>query len=456
LIHLYRFQELNILLDVGSGAVHILDDAAADDLRAGRDNEELDALVREGTLHAPEPDADAFSPEGRGAVVKAMCLHVAHDCNMRCGYCFADAGGFGGARGLMSLETGRRAIDCLLAASGARRNLEVDFFGGEPLMNWDVVRALVLYGREREKPPGKHLRFTLTTNGLLLDDEKTAFLNEHMDNVILSIDGRPVVNDRMRKTAGGEGTYGKIIDKLLRFKDAREAAGKLYYVRGTYTRHNLDFAEDVKHLAGLGFKNISVEPAVVAEDDPQMPWALTEKDLPALCAEYDRLAAWMREEDAAGRPVSFFHFKIDLEQGPCVYKRAAGCGAGTEYVAVTPEGDVYPCHQFVGEEGYRLGSLETAGGRQACPALCCRDAAPTVSGATNKESSKTSIFSRAHIHTKAPCRECWAKYYCSGGCHANALHFEGDILTPHRLSCALERKRVECAIGLLAAKAVGL
>ncbi|MDR1796389.1 MAG: thioether cross-link-forming SCIFF peptide maturase [Clostridiales Family XIII bacterium] len=449
MIHLYRFHELNIVLDVGSGAVHILSDEAADVLRAAGgggdfsagdgmvdvgDSEaaaELEALRRDGTLFAPEPDKAAFSPERRGAVIKAMCLHVAHDCNMRCAYCFADTGGFHGARALLPLETGKRAVDFLLEASGGRRNLELDFFGGEPLMNWDVVKALVLYGRERERGCGKHLRFTITTNGLLLDDEKTAFINEHMDNVILSIDGRPEVNDRMRRTVSGAGTYALVIDRLLRFKEARERAGKLYYVRGTYTKWNRDFSEDVKHLAGLGFRNISVEPAVTDEADPAKPWALTTADLDALYAEYDRLADLMLAAQAAGAPLSFFHFNIDLAQGPCVYKRSSGCGAGTEYVAVTPEGDIYPCHQFAGEKDFLLGNVG--------------DAAP-LSAPDIREH-----FARAHIYSKPDCSGCWAKYYCSGGCHANALHFEGDLLKPHRLSCALEKKRIECAIGIMAA-----
>jgi len=476
-IHLYRFQDLNIVLDVNSGAVHAVSDSVFDILSlsyertASRSSDshadetkgvaaitvmtdedvsvlsakypaetlaearvEIDGLIAEGTLFAPEEDLGEISPEGRGAVIKAMCLHVAHDCNMRCAYCFADTGGFAGARGLMPFETGRRAIDFLLDQSGTRRNLELDFFGGEPLMNFDVVKALVLYGREHENKYGKHIRFTLTTNGLLLDDEKTDFINEHMDNVILSIDGRPEVNDHMRRTVSGEGTYAHIIDKLSRFVESRKAGAQnggspLYYVRGTYTAFNKDFAEDVRHLASLGFENISVEPAVTAADEP---WALSERDLPELYAEYDRLAGLILESETAGNPVSFFHFKVDLDQGPCVFKRASGCGAGTAYVAVTPEGDIYPCHQFVGESLYKLGNIYAA----------------------SFENRLAGTFEKAHIFSKAECRGCWAKYYCSGGCHAAAVHFEGDIMKPHRLSCALEKKRLECAIGLVAKRAL--
>ncbi|MCL1895316.1 MAG: thioether cross-link-forming SCIFF peptide maturase [Clostridiales bacterium] len=461
MIHLYRFKDLNIVLDIGSGAVHAVSDAVFDVLslyggkwensgspltdpcEAARFGEEtlreavaeINELAGAGMLFSPAQPEEEVSPEGRGAVIKAMCLHAAHDCNMRCSYCFADTGGFSGARSLMSSGTGKAAIDFLLEQSGGRRNLEIDFFGGEPLMNFDVVKELVHYGRSREKEYGKHIRFTLTTNGLLLDDAKTDFINEHMDNVILSIDGRPEVNDRMRKTVNGDGTYVYIIDKLLRFVTARRKArggSPLYYVRGTFTKYNKDFAEDVRHLAGLGFENISVEPAVTG---PEEPWALTEDDLPELFAEYDRLSDLVLESEQSGNPISFFHFKIDLGQGPCVYKRASGCGAGTAYVAVTPEGDIYPCHQFAGEEGFKLGNVHEAAG----------------AGFQNRHYES---FEKAHIFAKDECRKCWAKYYCSGGCHANALHFEGSLMKPHRLSCALEKKRLECAIGLAAKRAL--
>lgn len=423
------------------------EESAAPDTTAA----EIDALVREGSLFAADAPEETVTPERRGAVIKALCLHAAHDCNLRCAYCFADTGGYSGPRGLLPLETGQRAIDFLLENSGARKNLELDFFGGEPLMNFDVVKALVRYGRKRESAYGKHIRFTVTTNGLLLDDAKTAFINEHMDNAIISLDGRPEINDRLRKTVSGEGSYGFIIENLKRFAQARELAGKLYYVRGTYTKYNRDFAEDVRFLADQGFQNISVEPAVcggdggtkgdgpsVPEKSTVPPWALTEADLPALLAEYDRLTELLLAREEEGRPISFFHFNIDLSQGPCVYKRAAGCGAGTEYVAVTPEGDIYPCHQFAGEPGWKLGNVNEL----------------AAAGYRGFENRHYDYFNRAHIFSKEGCAGCWAKYYCSGGCHANAVHFEGDILKPHRLSCALERKRVECAIGVLAKRAL--
>ena len=475
MIHLYRFQDLNIVLDVNSGAVHAVSDpvfdilsfynnpsaacaappscpAAASEANPSLENflsdivgslgsrypedilreaaSEIEELTDSSMLFAPGPDEDEMSPEGRGPVIKALCLHAAHDCNMRCVYCFADTGGFDGKRSLMPLETGKRAIDFLLGQSGARKNLEIDFFGGEPLMNFGVVKSLVLYGREREKEYGKHIRFTLTTNGLLLDDDKASFINEHMDNVILSVDGRPEVNDRMRKTQRGEGTYSHIIGKLKNFVAARKTnenngGSPLYYVRGTYTALNKDFSEDVRHLASLGFENISIEPAVTTSDER---WALAEADLPELYAEYDRLAELVLESEASGKPISFFHFKIDLEQGPCVYKRVSGCGAGAAYAAVTPEGDIYPCHQFAGDPSFKLGNVHNSA----------------------FENKLARVFEKAHIFAKEECQGCWAKYYCSGGCHAAALRCEGDLMKPHRLSCALEKKRLECAIGLAA------
>ncbi|MDR2609921.1 MAG: thioether cross-link-forming SCIFF peptide maturase [Clostridiales Family XIII bacterium] len=441
MIHLFTFKDLNIVTDTESGAVHVVSGTVYDMLSAAEHKkdrpfcvdastqreakEEIEELVREGLLFSEPVPEELVSPELREPVIKAMCLHIAHDCNMRCAYCFAGTGEYSGERSLLPAETGRNAIDFLLEHSGTRRNLEIDFFGGEPLMNFGVVRDLVRYGRERERELGKHIRFTLTTNGLLLDDENSAFINEHMDNVILSIDGRPEVNDRVRRTVAGGGTYEHIIGKLRRFVKAREKAGKLYYVRGTYTAYNKDFAEDVAHLASLGFGNVSVEPVVTsAEED----FALTEADIPELCAEYDRLADLMIEREKSGAPLSFFHFNIDLSQGPCVFKRAAGCGAGTEYVAVAANGDLYPCHQFVGEPAYLLGNVN----------------------AGNFENRLFDTFNTAHIFSKPACRDCWAKYWCSGGCHANAVHMNGDILRPHELVCALERKRLECAIGLAA------
>ena len=386
--------------------------------------DELKELAASGLLFSKEDTLMELGAETRGAVIKAMCLHAAHDCNMRCAYCFADEGSFSGTRGLLPLETGKRAIDFLLKHSGARRNLEIDFFGGEPLMNFGVVRDLVAYGNLRASGAGKHIRFTVTTNGLLLDEEKSHFINAHMDNVILSIDGRSEVNDRMRKTLSGAGSYAAVIENIKRFAAEREG---LYYLRGTYTKYNKDFAKDVRHLAEMGFNNISMEP-VVAPDGAA--YALDASDIPELLAEYDRLTDFCLELVEAGKPLSFFHFNVDLEQGPCVFKRVAGCGAGTEYVAVSPEGDIFPCHQFAGESEYKLGNVHDA----------------------DFGNGLFELFNQAHIYQKSDCRDCWAKYYCSGGCHANALKINGDILKPHQLGCILERKRLECAIGIAAVR----
>jgi uncharacterized protein len=436
-------------LDVNSGAVHITDDAAyralaffedadggrcaaeaaASALAADFSKEELrdalseiQALIDEGSLFAAETEVADDVIAGRGAVVKAMCLHVAHDCNMTCRYCFADGGAFAGDKALMSAETGKNAMDFLLEHSGSRRNLEIDFFGGEPLMNFPVVREIVAYGREREKELGKHIRFTITTNGLLLDREKEDFCNAHMDNVVLSIDGRPAVNDAMRKTAAGGNTYDLILKNYKRF--AQNRTGN-YYVRGTFTNRNLDFSEDVRHLADLGFENISVEP-VVAPDT--CDFALRENDVPRILEEYDRLAALCLHR-ARGGGFSFFHFNIDPNGGPCVFKRIAGCGAGTEYVAVSPEGGIYPCHRFVGNPEFLMGDVHEE----------------------RFENAFFETFNRAHVQNKPACGACWAKFYCGGGCHANAHEANGDILTPYAIGCELERKRVECAIGIKAA-----
>lgn len=452
MIHKFQFHGENIVMDVNSGAVHVLEPVAyalLDHYEGGLDRrerrvkrgeameelsgrfpreemetawEELSRLEDDGALFADDYHVTNDMLENRGSVIKAMCLHVAHDCNLRCSYCFADKGAFCGDRSLMSLETGKKAIDFLLEQSGGRRNLELDFFGGEPLMNFDVVKELVAYGREREKEYGKNIRFTITTNGVLLDQEKSAFINGEMSNVILSIDGRPEVNDRMRKTVNGKGSYDCIIKNYKDFVQKREG---LYYVRGTFTKDNLDFAEDVKHLADLGFRNVSVEPVVT---DPSVPFAILEEDEERILKEYDRLAELYLDYAKQGKEFSFFHFNVDLEQGPCVYKRVAGCGAGTEYVAVSPEGDIYPCHQFVGNEDFLLGNVNG-------PAF---------------ENRLYDTFNKAHIYNKSDCRLCWAKFYCSGGCHANAYFSNGDIRKPYHLGCLLERKRLECAIGIQA------
>lgn len=444
MIHKYKFKDQSIVMDVNSGAVHVVSPMVYDILDYYREKtqgeilsllkdqydeaeliealEELRFLEKEGMLYADDSQVTLEMLEGRGAIIKAMCLHVAHDCNMTCKYCFGDKGAFEGERSLLSLETGKKAIDFLLAHSGSRRNLEIDFFGGEPLMNFQVVKDLVTYGREAEKPYGKNIRFTITTNGLLLDEEKSAFINENMDNVILSIDGRPEVNDNMRRTTNDKGTYDIITKNYLKFVERRRGT---YYVRGTFTRENLDFAEDVKHLVEMGFKNVSVEPVVT---DLSLSYALQDEDKDRLFEEYDKLADIYLEQYKEGKAFEFFHFNIDLNQGPCVVKRVSGCGAGTEYVAVSPEGDIYPCHQFVGNEDFKLGNIK-------------EDAF---------ENKMYDLFNSAHIYNKDKCKECWAKFYCSGGCHANAYHINKDMKEPYDLGCELEKKRIECGIGIKA------
>ncbi|MDR3242311.1 MAG: thioether cross-link-forming SCIFF peptide maturase [Clostridiales Family XIII bacterium] len=455
MIHKYRFQELNIVLDVNSGAVHVVSDAASDLLDHWRPGlefspdaghgfvealpaalirrhsrgaledafAEISVVIADGTLFSREARFADDVLERRGAVIKAMCLHAAHDCNMRCVYCFGDGGSFGGVRSSLSEDTGRLAVDFLLEKSGARKNLEIDFFGGEPLLNFEVIRRLVAYGREREQQYGKNIRFTVTTNGLLLDEEKEAYINEHMDNVILSIDGRPHVNDRMRKTPDGGGSYDLITDNYLRFGEKRKGS---YYLRGTFTRENLDFSEDVKHLADMGFPAVSMEPVFA---DEACAYTLRDADIPAILLEYDRLADLCLAYAKAGKPFVFFHFNIDLEQGPCAVKRVSGCGAGAEYVAVSPEGDIYPCHRFVGNAAFKIGNV--------------RDG--------SFENKLFDIFSRAHIYSKEACKRCWAKFYCGGGCHANAWLSGGSILKPYELGCEMEKKRIDCAIGIRAA-----
>ncbi len=445
MIHKYVFRDRPIVVDVNSGAVHMVDQVIYDVLdfydgrkcdresmkkaltvRYGEEalreaQEDIEELIAADMLFSEDSVSEQIF-ESKKPVVKAMCLHVAHDCNMNCAYCFGDKGAFEGNRCLMTLETGKRALDFLMQNSGSRHNLEVDFFGGEPLMNFDVVKELVAYGRREEGKYDKNIRFTITTNGILLDDEKIAYINEVMDNVILSIDGRPEVNDRMRKTVNGRGTYDIITRNYKNFIEKRDG---LYYVRGTFTRYNLDFADDVRHLLDLGFQNVSVEPVVTS---PEYDYALREEDTEKILAEYDRLSDMFLEYAAEGKPFDFFHFNVDLNQGPCVIKRVSGCGAGTEYVAVSPEGDIYPCHQFVGNPLFRLGNLAD-------------DAF---------ENKLFDLFNGAHIYNKPQCRECWAKFYCSGGCHANAYHANGTIMEPYGLGCELEKKRVECAIGIQA------
>ena len=450
MVHQYRNNGYNIVLDVCSGSVHVVDDVVYDVLEryckaSTRDAlitecsekyskedvlealEEIEELKAEGLLFAEDEYKDYIIDfKKRKTVVKALCLHIAHDCNLGCRYCFAEEGEYHGRKALMSLEVGKKALDFLIANSGNRRNLEVDFFGGEPTMNWDVVKELVRYGRSMEQKHDKNFRFTLTTNGILLDDEMMAFANKEMANVVLSIDGRKEVNDYMRPTRNGKSSYDIILPKFKKFAELRNQTN--YYVRGTFTHHNLDFSKDVLHLADLGFQQISVEPVVAG---PEEDYAIREEDLDKLKQEYDALAAEMVRRHKAGEAFNFFHFMIDLNQGPCVAKRLSGCGSGTEYLAVTPWGDLYPCHQFVGEEDYLMGNV--------------------FDGIV-----KTDVrdeFKLCNVYAKDKCRDCFARFYCSGGCAANAYKFHGNINATYEVGCELERKRVECAIMIKAALA---
>ncbi len=450
MVHQYKNNGYNIVLDVNSGSVHVVDDMVYDmipyykekgpeeTIRLLRDRypeadlreaaADLDALIAEGKLYTEDIYENYIQEivDAKQPVVKALCLHIAHDCNLACRYCFAEEGEYHGRRALMSYEVGKKALDFLIANSGSRRNLEVDFFGGEPLMNWQVVKDLVAYGREQEKLHNKNFRFTLTTNGVLLNDEVQEFVNREMGNVVLSIDGRREVHDRMRPFRNGKGSYDLILPKFQKLADSRNQ--EKYYVRGTFTRNNLDFSEDVLHLADLGFKQISVEPVVGTEEEE---YALREEDLPQVFAEYDRLAAEMVRRYRTNRDFTFFHFMLDLTGGPCVAKRLSGCGSGTEYLAVTPWGDFYPCHQFVGDEDFRMGSVDE--------------------GITRTDIREQ--FKNCNVYSKEKCRNCFAKFYCSGGCAANAYKFHGSINEAYDVSCELERKRVECAIMIKAAAA---
>ena len=447
MIHKFKLCGYNVVTDSESGAVHSFDNCAYDVLEhypeksAGEtarllsndypSNEiyscvaEIDELIKDGLLFS-DGAAEAPSPGG-GRIVKALCLHAAHDCNLRCAYCFAKEGGYRGERELMPLETGIAAVDFLIANSGNRTNLEIDFFGGEPLMNFETVKKIAAYCREMEPLHNKRFRFTLTTNGVLLNDREIDFINDQMDNVVLSLDGRREVNDRMRRTTGGRGSYDSVLPKFLRLVGERN--GERYFIRGTYTRGNLDFSEDVKHLAALGFKKISVEPVVAPLTEE---FALQPSDAEALCAEYEKLAAHMLEKKGSGDAFEFFHFNVDLEGGPCLKKRATGCGAGDEYLAVSPGGRLYPCHQFVGMEEFAVGDV--------------------FGGIKNNEVRERFIGNT--LHKKMKCASCWAKYYCGGGCAANAYYMNGDITEPYELVCVLHRKRCECALMLKAAEAI--
>ena len=451
MIHKFKAKDLNIVLDVNSGGVHLVDDltydlldhleeplaeecpeeavkALADKYTREQVEEcygEILELYHDKVLFSGDPYA-VYAETAINSPIKAMCLHISHDCNLRCKYCFASTGDFGTGRKLMPLETAKAAIDFLLEKSVGRENLELDFFGGEPLMNFDVVKQTVAYARSKEKEYGKHFRFTITTNGMLLDDDAIDFINKEMYNVVLSIDGRKEVNDRMRVRADGTGSYDRIVRNFKKLVEKR--GDKEWYVRGTYTKYNLDFSEDVFHLYEQGFDQISVEPVV---EDPKVEYAITEEDLDRICEEYDKLADRLMELKKNGGFLNFFHFMIDLEQGPCVIKRLRGCGSGNEYVSITPDGDIYPCHQFVGHEEYCMGNIEE--------------------GTFNEEIKKE--FAGAHVYSKLSCQKCWAKFYCSGGCAANSYNFQGSILGAYDIGCELQKKRVECAIMLKAAMA---
>lgn len=451
MIHRFENNGYFIILDVHSGAVHVVD-ACAYDIAAFLDENmendcpetiiaalsekypaediidtyaELYALKEMGQLFSPD-DYEQFADRMVSSPLKAMCLHVSHDCNLRCKYCFAGQGLYGGKAQVMSFEVAKAAIDFLIEKSVGRHNLELDFFGGEPLMNWDVVKKTVAYARSLEKEHNKLFRFTMTTNGVLLNDEITEYLNREMNNVVLSLDGRPEINDAMRPNAGGKGSYDTIVPRYQRFVAQR--GDKDYYVRGTFTRNNLDFAEDVMHMADLGFDQVSVEPVI---SDPSLPFSIQEEDLPTVFAEYDRLANMLLQRRKDGKKINFFHFMLDLDQGPCAIKRLRGCGCGNEYAAVDPEGGVYPCHQFVGQPQWQMGNVLTG----------------------EYDLEQKARFARSTVYSKENCRTCWAKFYCSGGCNANNQQYEGDILRSHKLSCELEKKRLECAIMMKAAQA---
>ena len=451
MIHQYKFNGRNIVLDVCSGAVHVVDDPTYDiismfetnDLetikkavaekykdRDGvteKDVENCYAQLLEMQKNGQLFTSDAFEPMAgtlkarTSGVVKALCLHIAHTCNLNCSYCFASQGKYHGERALMSYEVGKRALDFLVENSGTRRNLEVDFFGGEPLMNFDVVKQLVAYARSIEKEKNKNFRFTLTTNGVLVDDDVIEFSNREMSNVVLSLDGRKEVHDRYRVDYAGNGSWEKIVPKFQKFVNAR--GGKNYYMRGTFTHANPDFLEDIKTMLDLGFSELSMEPVVAASDDPA---ALTEADKPVVMKQYEDLAKLMLERDKEGKPFTFYHYMIDLKGGPCIYKRISGCGSGTEYMAVTPWGDLYPCHQFVGDEKFKLGDI--------------------WSGVNNKKIQDE--FASCNVYAREECRDCWARLYCSGGCAANAYHATGSVKGVYKYGCDLFKKRMECAIAV--------
>lgn len=453
MLHQYKSGGMNIVLDTCSGSVHVVDEVAYDIISMYKDHDEAEivsaimskysdrddvteedihiciddirALEKGGQLFTPdtyEPMAQTFK-ERSGNVIKALCLHIAHTCNLNCSYCFASQGKYNGERAVMSFEVGKQALDFLIANSGTRHNLEVDFFGGEPLMNWQVVKDLVLYARSIEKQHNKNFRFTLTTNGILIDDDVIDFCNKEMSNVVLSLDGRKEVHDRYRVDYAGNGSWEKVVPKFQKLVEAR--GGKNYYMRGTFTHANPDFLNDIKCMLNLGFTELSMEPVVCPKDDPE---ALTPEDIEIIKDQYDQLAELMRQRRKEGHPFTFYHYMIDLKGGPCIYKRISGCGSGTEYMAVTPWGDLYPCHQFVGDESYKLGDI--------------------WNGVSNHERQEE--FRSCNVYARPECADCWAKLWCSGGCAANALHASGSIRGIYEAGCELFRKRIECAIMLQA------
>ncbi|MBQ6703546.1 MAG: thioether cross-link-forming SCIFF peptide maturase [Clostridia bacterium] len=457
MVHQYQLNGYNIVLDSCSGAIHVVDEVAYDIIAMIKEKsvedivaeimkkygsredvteeevrlciDDVEALIAAGKLYTPDTFADMAGTfkERSGDGVKALCLHVAHTCNLNCSYCFASQGKYHGDRAVMSFEVGKRALDFLMENSGSRRNLEVDFFGGEPLMNFQVVKDLVAYARSVEKERGKNFRFTLTTNGVLVDDDVIDFANRECSNVVLSLDGRKEIHDRYRVDYAGKGSWDNIVPKFQRFVEAR--GGKEYYMRGTFTHANPDFLKDIQQMLDLGFNELSMEPVVCAEGDPA---GLTEEDMAIVMDQYEKLAELMLRRDKEGRPFTFYHYMIDLSGGPCIYKRISGCGSGTEYMAVTPWGDLYPCHQFVGEEKFRLGDI--------------------WSGVTNTDIQNE--FASCNVYAHPECKDCWARLYCSGGCAANAYHATGSVTGVYEKGCALFKKRMECAIMVAVARAL--
>lgn len=455
MVHQYKLGGYNIVLDTCSGSVHSVDDVAYDMIAMyGKEDDDriiaamkgkyadrsdvtdsdlkdclsdIEALVNAGKLFSEDAyEQLAYDYKNNSNVIKALCLHIAHTCNLNCSYCFASQGKYHGDRALMTFEVGKQAFDFLIANSGTRKNLEVDFFGGEPLMNFEVVKQLVAYARSIEKEKGKNFRFTLTTNGVLLDDDVTDFLNREMNNVVLSLDGRKEVHDHFRRDYAGNGSYDRIVPNFQRFVEKR--GGKGYYVRGTYTHENTDFTNDILHMADLGFRELSMEPVVCPPGDP---YALTEDDLPVLMEQYEKLSLEMLRREKKGEGFTFYHYMLDLKNGPCIYKRITGCGSGTEYMAVTPWGELFPCHQFVGDPKYSLGNI--------------------WDGVTNK--AVQDEFRHCNAYARKECKDCWARLYCSGGCAANAYHATGSISGIYEYGCELFKKRIECAVMMQVARA---